>query len=70
MDIAPYLVGTEEIAMFTMTILSDQLISANKLNLIALILAQCIPLEDGLTAMTTARASHAKLLSSSPGVLA
>ena len=51
MDIAPYLVGTEEIAMFTMTILSDQLISANKLNLIALILAQCAPLEDGLTAV-------------------
>jgi hypothetical protein len=48
LPIAPFLVGTEEIAMFTMTILSDQLISANKLNLVALILAQCAPREGGL----------------------
>ena len=40
-NIEPYLVCTEEIALFTLTILCDQLINSNKLYFIALILSRC-----------------------------
>ena len=39
--ISPYLVCTEELMMFTLTNLSDQLINTNMLNLINLILSHC-----------------------------
>lgn len=41
LDIEPYLICTEEIALFTLTILCDQLINTNKLYLIAIILSHC-----------------------------